>query len=162
MSDKFRPIKTTEIRCKQCGHKGMLEVDEKAFNTSMVNYVQKIRESERAKLKERTALLESVINQISRISTCGPCAKRIEPLIAKIVKAAVDRDPGERGGKWNKFWEGFREGYLAGGLLLEADNHFNRLGYTVTAYTDDGVYVRRWDSDHDYFEVRYRTGAKAV
>lgn len=47
-------------------------------------------------------------------------------------------------------------------LLLEADNHFNRLGYTVTAYTDDGVYVRRWDSDHDYFEVRYRTGAKAV
>lgn len=60
MSDKFRPIRTTQIRCTKCGNVAMMQVDEKACNTVMVNFVQKIRESERAKLNERLALLEKV------------------------------------------------------------------------------------------------------
>lgn len=41
-------------------------------------------------------------------------------------------------------------------LLLEIDNHFHRLGYKVEGDEVDGDYIRKWFTDKDYFEVRYK------
>lgn len=48
MMEKFKPIKTLKVTCKECGHVGSLEVSELEANAPLVNFVAKIKHEAKA------------------------------------------------------------------------------------------------------------------